>query len=357
MKFDSLFNNRRFIAILALLIFFSGFSCSNLSLWSQKNQALNTIQNQLDDLINKLEKNNINTIQPMLKEANKKEINHGITSIKGLDFSDEVIEAFQSLNHDFLEYENILSNDFNTEVENSFSNQNGIVSGGKKAKFQEEKHRIKNLYQQNEENFKKICKLHNENQNNNPNITIRMDPNNPFTNKYYDEIESLTNDISKSFDTFDKLEKVEEKKRIVKQKLTMIQQMKETISQMKEKIEAIMNKKNVLSEKRQNIKEISEKIVGLYNRYLSLETTMNSKAKDDLEKINKMIAESHKYDGDIQKYFLVYDEIMKFFNRINLQKNELVEQNKVEEIKEKYEMLGKFISKINDSDRLSAEIR
>lgn len=288
-----------------------------------------------------------------MKDSDTKEIISAEPIIKGLDFSDEVIEAFQSLNHDFLEYENILSNDSSVKDNKDSSDHYGVVS----AKFQQEKNRIKNLYQQNEENFKKICNLHSENHVNNADITINKDKNNSFSKKYYEEIESLTSDISKSFDTFDKLEKVEEKKKIVNEKLVMIKQMKETISQMKEKIDAIQNKKNVLSEKRQNIKEISENILGLYNKYLNLEKTINLKAREDLEKIKIMVAESNKSNGDIQKYFTVYDEIMKFFNKIDLQENELIEQSKVEEIKDRFETLGKFISKINESDRLSNEIR
>lgn len=343
MKLNNLFNNRSFIAILALLILISGFSCSNLNLGNQNNQALDIIQNQLDDLICKLEKNNLKDIQTIPNENSQNANDKTNSIIKSLDFSEEVIEAFQSLNHDFLEYENILSSDSNGNNQNDFS---------------EEKDRIKSLYHQNEENFKKICNLHKENQSNNEDISNKTDSNNKsFNKKYFEEIESLTNDISMSFDTFDKLEKIEENKEILKEKLAMIQEMKEKISDMKQRLDLIKNKKNALSEKRQKIKEISEKILGLYNKYLHLEKTINLKAKVDLEKLKNMMAESHKSDEYIKKYFSVYDEFIKFFNKISIQKNDMIEQSKVEEIKDKFESLGKFISKINASDNISSDIR
>jgi len=359
MKFDSLFSNKTYISIMSILILISGFSCSDININNQKSQTVDSIQSQLDDLINKLEKNNIKIVHPLSKDSiqNGVEMNYK-HDMKGLDFSDEVIEAFQSLNHDFLEYENILSSNLYPINKKISSDKDINNSDNQISKFQEEKVTLKNLYQQNEENYKKLCHLHNENHYNNAeNANKNQTNNNSFTRKYYEEIESLTSDISNSFDTFDKLEKVDENKKIVKEKITMIQEMKETISRMKEKIDSIKNNNKVLSEKRQNIKNLSEKIVSLYNNYLNLEKTINLKAKGDLEKIKKILAESHKSDNSIQKYFNAYDEILKFFNKINLQKNYLIEQSKFEEIKDKFETFGKFVTKINNSDKLSSEIR
>ncbi len=358
MKYTNLLNNKSFIAIFALMILISGFSFSNINLGYQKNQDLDIIQNQLDDLISNLEKNNTNSIQALVNDANKNEINGVKSKIKGLDFSDEVIEAFQSLNHDFLEYESILSYNSSPKAQHDSSELNGFISNNKIVKFQEEKDKIKNLYHQNEENFKKICNLHNENHSINNDILNKKDAeNNLSTKKYYEEIESLTSDISTSFDTFDKLEKIEVNKKIVKEKLAMIQEMKENISLMKEKIDSIQNKKNALSDKRQNIKEITKKIFNLYNKYLNLDKTINLKAKVVLEKIKNKIDESHKSSETIEKHLSVYNLLIKFYEQINLDKNHLIEESEVEDIKDKFETLGKFISKINNSDSLSAKIR
>lgn len=346
MKFENLFCNKSYIVVLSILILISGFS-SKRDLINNNNQAIESIQDQLDELINKLEKKNINNFQPILKDANQKGSINNKFNITRLDFSDEVIEAFQSLNHDFLEYENILSSKLDSKNEFNYSSREN-----------EENNRIKNLYNKNEENFRKLCNLHNENNFSQIENNIKKDgKQNSSTKKYYEEIESLTSDISNSFETFDKLEKIEENKKLVKEKLSILQEIKEAIYQMKDKIDAIKNKKIVLAQKRQNIKEISERLFKLYEKYLSLEKTINLKTKVDLNKIKNMISESHKSNQNIQNYLTMYDEILKFYKKINIKENDKIQKSNVEDMKNKFENIGKFLSKINDSDEISTQIR
>ncbi len=349
---------RKFLALCSIIIFVSSLSSITKKSSTQKDQAVDIIQNQLENLISKLEKRDKYDIQPLISNEST------IGNINGLDFSDEVIEAFHSLNHDFLEYQNILSNNTLNNHDTDDWDNLGVIKNfdldNNLNNFQEQKKRIKNLYEQNEENFKKLCVLHEDNNSkddaNNSNIP-KDEVNDVNTKRYYNEIESLTSDISLSFESFDKLEKIEENKKNIKQKISMIREMEKSISEMKEKIDTVKKNKIIVNQKRENIRQVTEKILNLYNRYLNLEKNIDIKAKEELENIKRIVNDSNNSNQTIQKYIFLYNKILNFYKNINTEKKTLVEEDREEEIQEKFEIFGRYISRINNSDKLSLQIR
>jgi len=360
MKFTNFSNLKSFVGIcpfLIVLIFTVTSSTSNLPI--NKSQAIDLIQNQLDDLIQKFENNNnINSNQPLISD-NKISLINTNSNVNSMDFSDEVIDAFQSLNHDFLEYENILMNDVKGENKsrNILNKLEKSKNNDKISLFQEENNKIKHLYETNERNFKKLNNLHNDNLVNTNELNKNGLTNDSNTNKYYDEIESLTSDISNSFESFEKLEKIEEKKKIINQKITLIHDIQQSLSNMKENIELIKNEKNEVIAQKGKVHDLAEKLYDLYNQYLSLEKNIDSKSQEDLDKIKKIINSSHATEENIKNYYYVLGEFNKFYDKIKGDEIDLEKVKKEEEINNKFEIFGKFISQIYESDNKNIAIR
>jgi hypothetical protein len=88
-----------------------------------------------------------------------------------------------------------------------------------------------------------------------------------------------------------------------------------------------------------------------------LEKNIDIKAKEELENIKRIVNDSNNSNQTIQKYIFLYNKILNFYKNINTEKKTLVEEDREEEIQEKFEIFGRYISRINNSDKLSLQIR
>lgn len=117
MKFAKFFRLKIFLLLIILSQFYA--------FKSQFRTHLNNLQNDLDLLINQLQNNKIDQI--VKKEFSRKPISEMLESNKK-GFEDKIFNAFQSVNHDFIEYENILNENKNKMCT---LHNNNIYSGNK----------------------------------------------------------------------------------------------------------------------------------------------------------------------------------------------------------------------------------
>jgi hypothetical protein len=273
-----------------------------------KIQALQNINSELDNLIGKLDEGNLDGII----SSTAKNHSQIIPQTPNQDFSDEIFNAFQSLNHDFLEYEDMLNTTSQT---------------GNKSEFYS-----------NEQNFKKFCNLHNNTQSGTCNKT-----------SYLNEVEQLTNDIERTVSTISKLKKNDNQQKEIAEKIQLIETMKVGILKLSESLQILHKHKNSVRNNLQNVNKMISNMIELYDKYLDLERNVKVKLENELLGIKNDFLNSLDQDHNINKYMKIFQSLNGFYEKIKKGKEQMDPG--------RYEMYNRFIKQIAAIDSSSSFLK
>lgn len=344
--FIGIFGLKNLLVFLSLAILI--FTSNTNKMKTLANDTGIQIQNSLDELIKKLEKNNIDnnylpiSLDNISKSNQDRERDN--SKLKSLDFSDEIVDAFQKLNDDFLEYENLVTE---KKSHNYFENHNDEMKNILN-KFSVENSRMKNSFNNNNKAGLKKLRSYNEN------TYKSVSNNNPSTNKYYEEIDILSKDISNTFENYDKIELNSNKKKEIKQKLDVIKQIKNSLYQLHDKIQIVNNKQSSYDSKKEKMIDLANKIMELHNKYMNLEKKVDSKTIGEFQKIKEMVTQSSNSEKNMKEYMNIYKYMSDFYRKINLEGNGAI---KSKELNQNIENLEKILADINRSDMIAKQIR
>lgn len=220
-----------------------------------KLQTFTVINDELDSLINFLE-----------KSPNKQH--------KDEDFNDKILNAFQSLNHDFLEYDDLLS-DTPTEV--------------------------KQLLYNNEKNYSLLCKNHENRPNEN----------------FYNEAEDLTKQIEESIHSISKIEQNEDDQQEIKLRLNKINEIRKKLQVVKEQLDQLKTQKDQVHQNIESVRSSFSCLFNMYDRLLDNEKEIKGKYDKELNEIKNQFDESEEKKMKIKNYLELINRLEAFNYRIS----------------------------------------
>lgn len=335
MKFNIPKNKQKVIQITLSLMLIT-FALASKNKITDKSMGPIIIENQLDLLINKLEnREQLSNSSNVLNETNmeKPEIR------KKSHLQDEVVNALNDLNKDFIEYDMILSKEKGHKI--SMKNQR-VFSSNETHKFPKE-----NLTRVRESNFSVVTydkkpaadltKKEKED-----NVIIDSSKN------YLNEVNSLTTNIDESLNTFDEIDGYNKEKEKVLKKINDINSIRENVNNLKGEIDAIKNDKKILKEKISSIKNISHKLLKQYNNYLEIQGNKDKRIKDDLRDIKKDMEKSIQFNRNVDEFIQIFGKIINFRDRIDTEK--------VEDLIKKQEKFSGLIKKFDKKDAFNSNL-
>lgn len=320
---------------LLLIILSSCLTFSSANKMSSESMAPEIIKNQLDYLINTLEdpKTSKGSISPLTSTKNKtfKKISNK-NSNKNKNIQDEVVNAIHDLNKDFIEYDDILSDD-------SDKNNN---SG-------------KNSLKENENIFEEL-KSNNLNQSENSEEFTESESNDDtLENKisdssqnYLNEVISITKNIDNSLENFDLYDKYEKEREKVKKRLSHVQEIIQNVTELKKHLDIIKNNKHLIEEKRQKMKNISENLLKQYTKYLSIEKNVDQDIHKELQEIKKNLNLSFSFKTNFDDFIKVFVDLLNFHKKINI--------GDEEDLNKKFQKFKEYVNSLTKKDRINSEM-
>jgi hypothetical protein len=257
------------------------------------NDVVNLINEEISDLITNIDKK-----QNEQKSLTKDKEYNGYYTGNNNDLHSDILNVFQSLNHDFLEYEDLLNlgEKNSTEVET-----------------------LRNSYKEYNEKYATKSEFN-----------------------YYSEVGQLTTQIEQTLKAIDKIDDNDKEEIKLKTKIKMIQSIKQTLSELKQKLTHVKENKILVKEKINKVKQMFNKILILYDDYISLEKDVDSNLKKNLSELENEYNDSHFYSTKIVDYTKYFNKIESFYLKLNNTDSNTEKQ--------KYLVYNTFIKQINTMD-------
>jgi len=282
------------------------------------------IQNQLDYLINTLEVTQ-NEKKGIENFTQQKSIKYN----KNNHLQDEVVNAIHDLNKDFIEYDDILSEDQTNLTDNS---------------------KEKNILRENENIFEEL-KLNNSNTDSNEDPDNQKGDDSKITDStknYIEEVNSLTNNINKSYEAFDEFDKNQKEKKLIQQKIDHVKGIIDNVTQLKNHMDSIKKDRNLLEGKRHKMKNLSDDLVKQYKKYLKMEKNADTNIHQELEKIRKDINLSFSFKNNFEDIFKVFGNLINFHKKMNI--------GNEEDLNKKLKKFKNYINDLNKNDKINSNL-
>ena len=318
---------------------------------TNKASASIIIENQLDVLINKLE-NQVqlsNSTKTTNEKENEKIVFEKPEIRKKAQLQDEVVNALNDLNKDFVEYDMILSKEKSQKKSTTMSppTPSKDAEGQSKKNYTEvvinksstptpieNKVEIKVEIKKEEPKKEEVKKE--------DNIIIDSSKN------YLNEVKDLTSNIDNSLNDFDAIDGYNKEKKVLEQKINHINAIKESVNNLKGEIDGIKKDKKIVKTKISSIKNISQKLMSQYHQYLEIRGNKDKEIQRDL-KVIKM---------DLQKSFTVnnnIDDFLKTFAKIIIF-NRKIDTENFDDLNKKMEKFADLVKTFNKKDILNSNL-